>query len=221
MGVGAAMESCVPTRAIGARETIVQVAAQVAVAVLSAGVFLTLARRALRFYNAGHCGGTRLGTATCAAAGIVALAVTDASKPLSLAFAAGIAACVVCAVTDWKTGYIPDAVTFPAAALLIAGALMSNNLAQTLLGAAAGAAPLAALLIITRGRGLGAGDVKLACCAGMTVGDAARAFVAIEAAFVLGGACAALLLASRMRRRGDTMRFGPFIAAGLLYALAR
>ena len=118
-------------------------------------------------------------------------------------------------IVDARTGYIPNAITRPTAlaALLLAGA--GGRGAAAVEGALAAGGALLALHLLTRGRGLGLGDVKLAAAIGLGFGPGAG-LAALGTAFVLGGAYASWLLASRRARRGDTISFGPFLAGGTL-----
>ena len=130
---------------------------------------------------------------------------------------AAVAGALVGAVVDARTGLIPDAVT-RAAAFAALGCAVANGIAPlACAGAYAVGGALLGLHLITRGRGLGLGDVKLGTAIGAGFGPAAGIY-ALGAAFVLGGAYAAWLLFTGRARRGDTIRFGPFLAAGTVAA---
>ncbi|HLI97606.1 MAG TPA: prepilin peptidase [Candidatus Baltobacteraceae bacterium] len=123
-------------------------------------------------------------------------------------------AVVVSAACDAACGYVFDALTMPCAAIMFGIAGVFGTLNPFLLGVAACGGSLAFLHLITRGRGLGLGDVKLACC----IGGAAGALGGIEAlgiAFVLGGAYASILLVLKRAQRGQELRFAPYMAAGM------
>ena len=128
-----------------------------------------------------------------------------------------LAGTLVAAVVDARTGLIPDALT-RATALTALGCAFANELAPLACGGAyAVGGTLLALHLLTHGRGLGLGDVKLGTAIGAGFGPAAG-IVALGAAFVLGGTFASWLLLTRRARRGDAIRFGPFLAAGTLAA---
>ncbi|HEY8314823.1 MAG TPA: A24 family peptidase [Candidatus Baltobacteraceae bacterium] len=127
-------------------------------------------------------------------------------------------ACAVCAVTDAQAGYVFDAITYPSLAAALACSMLAGTFEAALLGVLCAGGPLLALYAISRGRGLGLGDVKLAACIGAAFG-ATSAAIAIGAAFVLGGAWGAWLLLSRRASRGTPIRFAPYIFAGMLLAL--
>jgi leader peptidase (prepilin peptidase) / N-methyltransferase len=119
----------------------------------------------------------------------------------------------VAAAIDARTGLIPDGITRTTAlAALICAA--ANGAAPVACGGAyAVGGTLLALHLLTRGRGLGLGDVKLGTAIGAGFGPGAG-IAALGAAFVLGGAYASWLLLTRRARRRDAIRFGPFLAAG-------
>ncbi|MEA2784505.1 MAG: leader peptidase (prepilin peptidase) / N-methyltransferase [Candidatus Eremiobacteraeota bacterium] len=119
----------------------------------------------------------------------------------------------VAAVVDARTGLIPDAVT-RTTALAALGCAVATGVAPLACGGAyAVGGALLGLHLLTRGRGLGLGDVKLGTAIGAGFGPAAGIFV-LGTAFVLGGAYATWLLLAGRAQRGDTLRFGPFLAAG-------
>lgn len=134
------------------------------------------------------------------------------------AFAAT-AGALVAAVIDARTGYIPDRISGATAlaALLLAAA--SGTAGAALAGALAAGGTLLALYLLTNRRGIGLGDVKLAAALGLGFGPTAST-VALGVAFVAGGAYATWLLVTRRARRGDAVRFGPFLAAGALAVVA-
>jgi leader peptidase (prepilin peptidase)/N-methyltransferase len=122
---------------------------------------------------------------------------------------------LVAGIVDARTGYIPDRVSGATAlaALLLAAAC--GTVPAALCGALAAGGALLALYVLTNRRGLGLGDVKLAAAIGLGFGPGAS-IVALGAAFLAGGAYASWLLLARRARRGDAVRFGPFLAGGAL-----
>ncbi len=127
---------------------------------------------------------------------------------------------ILAAVVDARTGFIPDAISVPTAAAALAVAVAEGGADTACCGVLAAAGALLFLHAITRGRGIGLGDVKLAGAIGAGFGLPAG-LTALGAAFVAGGAYGLWLLASRRAARGAEIRFGPFLALGtLLVALA-
>jgi Flp pilus assembly protein protease CpaA len=119
---------------------------------------------------------------------------------------------------DARTGRIPNALTLAVAVVGFALALVGGDIATAACGAAAAGGALGALFVLTAGRGLGLGDVKLAVGLGAGLGPAS-ALAALAAAFIAGGAIAVVLVAVHRAKPGDTLRFGPFLAFGTLAAV--
>ena len=130
---------------------------------------------------------------------------------------AAVSGTLVGAVVDARSGLIPDAVTRTTALVALACAVGSGVAPLACGGAFAVGGSLLVIHVLTRGRGIGLGDVKLGTAIGTGFGPAAGIF-AIGTAFVLGGAYASWLLVTGRARRGDTIRFGPFLAAGTVAA---
>jgi leader peptidase (prepilin peptidase)/N-methyltransferase len=141
-------------------------------------------------------------------------AIAGISMP-AVAATAGVA---VAGVVDARTGSIYD--PLPASMLFasLALALVSGSAIDGCCGAAAVGAALLGLHAISRGRGIGLGDVKLGTALGMALG-LSSGLTAIALAVVFGGGYGAWLLATRRARGGTSIRFGPFIAAGTFAAL--
>lgn len=69
------------------------------------------------------------------------------------------------------------------------------------------------IFILTKGKGMGLGDVKLAFVLGLWLGWQ-KTFVGIYLAFILGGMISVLLLYFGKKRFGDRIAFGPFLILG-------
>lgn len=130
-----------------------------------------------------------------------------------------IAAIATSAAFDAQTGYIFDAITLPAIVLIFVLAFFTNALPDALIGSLAAGGAMSALYLFSRGRGMGLGDVKIACCIGAAFG-APKALQALGFAFIAGGFYAAVVLITRRARRDYAVPFGPFIALGAFAALA-
>jgi leader peptidase (prepilin peptidase) / N-methyltransferase len=162
--------------------------------------------------------------------------MTIGSLPPLLPAAAAVTACVasiagisapavvatagvaVAGLVDARTGSIYDPLT---ASMLLASlvlAVVNGSAIDGCCGAAAVGAMLLALHAISKGRGMGLGDVKLGVALGMALG-VASGLTAIALAFVFGGSYGAWLLATRRAQRNTSIRFGPFIAAGTFATL--
>jgi prepilin signal peptidase PulO-like enzyme (type II secretory pathway) len=117
-----------------------------------------------------------------------------------------------CAAADLRCGLLPDPLTLlPLAGIVGLGAFAHDW--TPALGAAFVALPFAACALLTRGRGMGWGDVKLAALGGALLGAGGATL-----AFGL-----AALAAFAMARLGGALRrpiaFGPYLAASIAATL--
>jgi leader peptidase (prepilin peptidase) / N-methyltransferase len=137
---------------------------------------------------------------------------------ISVPAVAATAGVAVAGLVDARTGSIYDPLTVSMLLASLVLALVNGSVVDGCCGAAAVGTALLVLHAISRGRGIGLGDVKLGTALGMALGLSAG-LTAIALAFVFGGAYGAWLLATRRARRGTSIRFGPFIAAGTFATL--
>jgi leader peptidase (prepilin peptidase)/N-methyltransferase len=123
---------------------------------------------------------------------------------------------------------LPDAIVLPlypitAAGLVLAG-LVSGAwpLLSALAGLAIWLAVIGGIWLLSGGRGMGFGDVKLAPVLGVTLGWVGLdcVVVGLLAAFVLGAVVGIGLLVTRRAGRGAHLAFGPFLLAGAAVGLA-
>ena len=120
-------------------------------------------------------------------------------------------------IADVRTGLLVNRIVLPLGVLGLLWQLfhvcqLDAEWVTVLAGAAAGGGSLWLLRRVTRG-GLGGGDVKLGLVMGIWLG-CPGIFIALLAAFVLGGFVAAGLLLGRRCTGRDALPFGPFLAAG-------
>ncbi|MBI5356868.1 prepilin peptidase [Candidatus Collierbacteria bacterium] len=119
--------------------------------------------------------------------------------------------------SDLAYGLIPDL----AVGVGVIGAVLSHlsNLSDLgYLSASAGAAGFILLLvIITRGRGMGTGDVTLAGLLGLWLGWP-DILLAVWLAFIFGAVAGLTLIGLKLKRFGQTIPFGPFLIAGSVIA---
>lgn len=156
-------------------------------------------------------------------------------------------------ITDFKTGYIPDRITFPAIwimflTLLVVTAFKSGLLYWSLSESALGkyllppasnyyfdqvlrlSEPLFygclmafliglffyVLIVITRGKGMGGGDLKLGVFLGLAFGFP-YSLVVLMMSFLLGSIYGIGLIALGKKKFGQTLPFGPFMSiAGII-----
>jgi leader peptidase (prepilin peptidase)/N-methyltransferase len=74
------------------------------------------------------------------------------------------------------------------------------------------------LHIVTKGKGMGFGDVKLAAVMGLILGHP-RTWIALFLAFVIGAIVASGMLIMGKKKFKQTVPFGPFLIIGLCLAL--
>ena len=117
-----------------------------------------------------------------------------------------------CAAADLRCGILPDLLTLAPLALTIGAGFIARDPAPVW-GAVLVALPFAALALVSRGRGMGWGDVKLAAFGGALLG-APNAVVA----FMLA-ALAAYLVARRGGRVREPIAFGPYLAGSIVAML--
>lgn len=142
--------------------------------------------------------------------------------PLLLAWVSvGIALVVI----DIRYHRLPNAVVYPmypiTAACLVLASFGSSSPAwwSVLAGVFVWVTPLALIYVLTRGRGMGLGDVKIAVPLGATLGwfGISVALIGLVVAFVLGAVVGAgvLVRRSQVSLRGHRrIAFGPFLLVG-------
>jgi prepilin signal peptidase PulO-like enzyme (type II secretory pathway) len=118
----------------------------------------------------------------------------------------------VCAATDLRAGMLPDLFTLGPLVVLLAFAAF-ERVWSPLAGAAFVAAPLAIIATMTRGRGMGWGDVKLAAFGGALVGIGG---VTLAVALAAIAAASVAAVTGRLRR---PIAFGPYLAASIAVVL--
>ncbi len=89
------------------------------------------------------------------------------------------------------------------------GSILSNHL----LGAFIGAAVLGAIVLLSWGKAMGMGDVKLAGAMGLILGWP-DIILALALAFLVGGIWASLLLLFKKKKLKTMVSFGPFLVIG-------
>ncbi|HRY52535.1 MAG TPA: prepilin peptidase [Candidatus Portnoybacteria bacterium] len=133
------------------------------------------------------------------------------------------ASLVVVFVYDLRHYVIPDKVLWPAigAAFLLAISkswLLTGGLAgfyPYLFSAFGAAAFFLSLVLITRGRGMGIGDIKLAFLMGLLLGWPGI-FMALFLAFFIGAAAGVLLMLLGKKTMKSQIPFGPFLVFGTM-----
>ena len=128
---------------------------------------------------------------------------------------------IVVFFADLKYQIIPDKIVYPA--MIIAG--MSGILGISgvsiklgmLSGLGAGGFFLA-LFLLTRGKGMGFGDVKFAFLMGLILGFP-KIIIALYLAFLTGALVGVILILSKKKRFGQHIPFGPFLVGGTVVSM--
>lgn len=121
---------------------------------------------------------------------------------------------------DLKYGIIPDKIVYPAIALSLGYLLLtSQDIVSYLLSALGAFVFFLILFLITRGRGMGWGDVKYTVLMGLILGFPNIA-VGLYLAFLTGATVGVILILWRKKKlRGSTIPFGPFLVVGTILSL--
>lgn len=123
--------------------------------------------------------------------------------------------------TDIKHGVIPDKVVFPAMIISCLYLLFVNpfSLFINLVSAFGAFVFFFALFLITKGKGMGFGDVKLVFLLGLILGFP-KIVLALYLAFLTGALSGIILIIWRKKRSlKETIPFGPFLIAGTIISL--
>jgi leader peptidase (prepilin peptidase)/N-methyltransferase len=127
---------------------------------------------------------------------------------------------VALAMIDIDHHRLPDAIVLPLYPIALVGFVLAGLLGGdwAWLSAVAGLGSWLALIggmwLLSGGRAMGFGDVKLAPVLGATLG-----WIGISSALLLGGLVGAALLLGRRAHRGSQIPFGPYLLAGALAGL--
>lgn len=122
---------------------------------------------------------------------------------------------LVLTVIDWRTFEIPDGLNL---SILILGLVQLTadwkNWPRYLIGMCSVSLFFLLLWALTRGAGLGMGDVKLMAAAGLLLG-----WPRIFLAMIVGSLAGSVIHLIRMKRgAGKKLAFGPYLAAGIWFS---
>ncbi|MCD5344956.1 A24 family peptidase [Agromyces sp. S2-1-8] len=169
----------------------------------------------------------RVASAVTAAVTFGLLALRVGLEWLLPALVAFAAFATVLAIVDLAEKRLPNAVVFPALAVvgvLLVPATWATGEWMRLVWALAGAAAMFAayfVLALISPSAMGMGDVKLALVIGLVAGwfGLSAWFVALLAAFVIGGVISLIALALKRVTLRGSIPFGPSMLAGALVAV--
>ncbi|MBP3339610.1 MAG: prepilin peptidase [Lachnospiraceae bacterium] len=138
----------------------------------------------------------------------------------SILFCLCTSALLVLSVIDWRTYEIPVQLNI---FILITGIARvinyrnnSDEIIELLIGMIAVSVPLLLLFYLTKGRGIGGGDVKLMAAAGLLVGVGN-----IVLALVLGCVIGSIIHIALMKicKRDNVLAFGPYLSIGIFITM--
>ena len=123
-------------------------------------------------------------------------------------------------VTDFELEVIPDSIVFFlfALSLLILVIINPNFSYANILLSFSTAAFLLILHLVTNGKGMGLGDVKLALVGGIVLGWPS-ALIWMMLSFIIGAVVGLILIFFKKAAFGKHIAFGPFLAASYFIAL--
>ena len=121
-------------------------------------------------------------------------------------------------ISDFKYHIIPDSfqLIFLISAVIFRFSTIPLSFDQIFYAVRDGGAVLAPILflyLITRGKGMGFGDVKLAFCMGVFLGFQ-KGLLALYMGFLMGAFVGVLLLVAQRKSMKSKIAFGPFLLAG-------
>lgn len=128
---------------------------------------------------------------------------------------------IVIFFADLKYGIIPDKIIFPAILVSFLYLILNTqySILPHLLSAIGACLFFLALFLVTKGRGMGFGDVKFAFLMGLILGFP-NIIVGLYVAFLTGAMLGCILIVWRKKRlHGTTIPFGPFLVIGTLAAI--
>ncbi len=149
------------------------------------------------------------GVALCGAA----LAARTASVPALAVTGLVIVALAACWYCDARCGIVPDLFTLVPLAIVLAAAGIARDPAP-FVSAAVVFVPFAGAALLSHGRGMGWGDVKLVAL-GAALLPLANALLALTAACLV-----AAIVAAVRRRRNEPIAFAPYLSGALALTLA-
>lgn len=135
---------------------------------------------------------------------------------------------IVIFVVDFKEMMIPDIAVFSAIGIWILIWIFSVipglnfNLPQTftsyLLGGLIAAGFIGAIVLVTKGKGMGIGDIKLAFLLGFVIGWP-MVVINLFSAFIIGSIVGLILLALKIKKLKSELPFAPFLIIGFYVAV--
>lgn len=122
-------------------------------------------------------------------------------------------------LTDWRYYLIPDSLSLTGLAVVAGLQLWFGvSLKSLMLGVLVGAGFFAWQYILSRGRWIGAGDIRLGALMGAALG-VSRTLIALFLAYIGGAVIALVLIARGQKQAGSRLPFGTFLTVATFVAL--
>lgn len=113
---------------------------------------------------------------------------------------------------DLKNEFIPNKIIYPSILVSVLYSFLNPNPFNYILSGLGAFLFFLVLSLITRGKGMGGGDIKLGLFLGLFLGFPSIVF-SLYLAFLTGGIVSIILILWKKKRlKGDTIPFGPFLA---------
>lgn len=120
---------------------------------------------------------------------------------------------------DAHYSILPDSVTLPGIAIGVAvGLVLGRDFSTIVIGGILGAGFFTLQYLVSRGRWIGSGDIRLGAMMGFALGWQ-LVLIAFAIAYISGAIAALVLIAARRKRLQSQMPFGTFLAAATFVAL--
>lgn len=125
---------------------------------------------------------------------------------------------IVIFFTDWKYQIIPDQIQIAlfllTLALFIAYGLSLQEISYRILEGFVVLLPILIIFLLTKGKGMGFGDVKLSFIIGFLLGVKSGLMV-LYISFMLGAIIGIVLILSKQKKLKSKIAFGPFLVVGI------
>lgn len=149
--------------------------------------------------------------------GYILIFVVNGVNVLSALYCLAFSILMIITIIDWRTYEIPPSLNLMLGILgVIRIVLDFPHLLDYLIGFCAVSGFLYLLFILTRGRGIGGGDIKLMAAAGLFIGWK-NIILALALGCILGSIIHIVLMTTCSKDR--VLAFGPYLSAGIVIAM--
>lgn len=150
-------------------------------------------------------------------AGYILIFFVNGFNVLSALYCLAFSILICITVIDWRTYEIPPQLNIMLGCLGIVRIILDfSNLLDYLIGFCVVSGFLLLLFIVTHGRGIGGGDIKLMAAAGLFIGWK-NIILALALGSILGSIIHIVLMTACKKER--MLAFGPYLSAGIVIAM--